>query len=256
MYVFLYNYLIEKNEKRAPHMLEVSNFTKIYQGSTPAVDNLSLSVAAGEIFGFIGHNGAGKSTTIKAIAGILSFEQGTITINGHSIQKEPVACKQAMAYIPDNPDLYAGLSGIGYLNFIGDVYGVPADTRKGRIEEYAGLLELTDALGDSISSYSHGMRQKLVIISALLHAPKLLVLDEPFVGLDPKAMLTLRQILRALCDNGSAVLFSTHVLEVAEKLCDTVGIIKGGKMVAMGPMQEVRGDVSLEDVFMELTDHA
>lgn len=235
-------------------MLSIINFSKTYRGGKRAVDNLNLEINSGDIFGFIGHNGAGKTTTIRAIAGVLEFEEGDILIDGVSIKKDPVKCKRVTAYIPDNPDLYDHLTGIGYLNFIGDIFEVDKHDREQAIEKYAGALELTANLGDSISSYSHGMKQKLAIISALIHKPKLLVLDEPFVGLDPKASLTLRNIMVELCNSGSAIFFSTHVLLVAEKLCNKIGIIKDGKLVACGPTLEVKGNSSLEDVFMELTE--
>ena len=236
-------------------MLKIEHLTKVYKGGKRAVDDLNLEVHAGEIFGFIGHNGAGKTTTIKAVVGILDFDQGTITIDGHSVKKDPLACKAVTAYIPDNPDLYDHLTGIQYLGFIGDVFGVAGDLRRQRIAKYGDALELTPTLGDPISSYSHGMKQKLALISALLHAPKLLVLDEPFVGLDPKASHTLKETMKELCAQGSAIFFSTHVLEVAEKLCDRIGIIKEGQLVACGPTREVTGQSSLEDVFLELIDH-
>ncbi|NLK99580.1 MAG: ABC transporter ATP-binding protein [Clostridiales bacterium] len=233
-------------------MLSIRNFSKSYKGGKKAVDSLNLDINSGDIFGFIGHNGAGKTTTIRAIVGVLDFEEGDILIDGVSIKKDPVSCKRITAYIPDNPDLYDHLTGIGYLNFIADIYEVDKDEREKSIVKYAEALELTANLGDSISSYSHGMKQKLAIISALIHKPKLLVLDEPFVGLDPKATLTLRNIMVELCNSGSAIFFSTHVLLVAEKLCNKIGIIKDGRLVAYGPTQEVKGDSSLEDVFMEL----
>jgi ABC-2 type transport system ATP-binding protein len=233
-------------------MLSIINFSKSYKGGKKAVDNLTLDINSGDIFGFIGHNGAGKTTTIRAIAGILDFEEGDILIDGVSIKKDPVACKKVTAYIPDNPDLYDHLTGIGYLNFIGDIYEISPPDRERAIEKYAGAFELAANLGDSISSYSHGMKQKLAIISALIHKPKLLVLDEPFVGLDPKASLTLRNIMVELCREGSAIFFSTHVLLVAEQLCNRIGIIKDGKLVTFGPTKEVKGNSSLEDVFMEL----
>lgn len=236
-------------------MLRIVNFSKSYKGSRKAVDGLNLEVNAGDIFGFIGHNGAGKTTTIRAIAGVLDFEEGDILIDGVSVKKDPVRCKKVTAYIPDNPDLYDHLTGIAYLNFIGDIYEISKDDRRKAIEKYADAFELTSNLGDSISSYSHGMKQKLAIISALIHNPKLLVLDEPFVGLDPKASHTLKGTMAELCKNGSAIFFSTHVLEVAERLCNKVGIIKNGKLVAYGPTQEVTGDSSLEDVFMELIEN-
>jgi ABC-2 type transport system ATP-binding protein len=237
-------------------MLSIINFSKSYKGSKKAVDSLNLDINSGDIFGFIGHNGAGKTTTIRAIAGVLDFEEGDILIDGVSIKKDPVKCKQVTAYIPDNPDLYDHLTGIGYLKFIGDIYEINKADREQAIEKYAEALELTANLGDGISSYSHGMKQKLAIISALLHKPKLLVLDEPFVGLDPKASLTLRNIMAELCSSGSTIFFSTHVLLVAEQLCNKIGIIKDGRLVAFGPTSEVRGNSSLEDVFMELTETA
>lgn len=233
-------------------MLSIVNFSKTYKGGKKAVDNLSLEVNSGDIFGFIGHNGAGKTTTIRAIAGVLDFEEGDILIDGTSIKKDPVKCKKITAYIPDNPDLYDHLTGIGYLNFIGDIYEVSKPDREKAIEKYATALELTANLGDGISSYSHGMKQKLALISALIHRPKLLILDEPFVGLDPKASLILRNIMEELCRSGSAIFFSTHVLLVAEQLCNKIGIIKNGKLVAFGPTKELKGDSSLEDIFMEL----
>lgn len=233
-------------------MLKIINFSKSYKSDKKAVDNLNLEVKSGDIFGFIGHNGAGKTTTIRCVVGVLDFEQGEITVDGISIRKDPVACKQRMAYIPDNPDLYEHLSGIAYLNFIGDIYQVNKFDRETLIEKYADAFELTQNLGDTISSYSHGMKQKLAIISALIHRPKLLVLDEPFVGLDPKAAHTLKTIMADLCKSGSAIFFSTHVLEVAEKLCNKIAIIKGGKVVSCGTTEEVKGNSSLEEVFMEL----
>ena len=234
-------------------MLNIQHFTKTY-GEKRAVDDLSLHIAPGEIYGFIGHNGAGKTTTLKAAVGILQFDAGEITIGGHSIQTEPLACKQLLAYIPDNPDLYDFMSGIQYLNFIADVFGIPAAERWARIEPYADAFELTGDLGQPISAYSHGMKQKLAIIAAWIHDPKLIIMDEPFVGLDPKAAHLLKGMMRELCDVGGAVFFSTHVLEVAEKLCDKVAIIKGGRLIRSGTMEEVKGDDSLEDVFLELED--
>jgi ABC-2 type transport system ATP-binding protein len=233
-------------------MLKIMDFSKSYKSDKKAVDQLNLEVVKGDIFGFIGHNGAGKTTTIRAIAGVLDFEVGEITIDGISIKKDPVACKKRTAYIPDNPDLYEHLSGIGYLNFIGDIYEVNKFDRETLIEKYSDAFELTQNLGDSISSYSHGMKQKLAIIAALIHRPKLLILDEPFVGLDPKAAHTLKTIMTQICKEGSAIFFSTHVLEVAEKLCNKIAIIKGGKLVSCGTTEEVKGNSSLEDVFMEL----
>ena len=234
-------------------MLNIQHFTKTY-GEKRAVDDLSLHIAPGEIYGFIGHNGAGKTTTLKAAVGILQFDAGEITIGGHSIQTEPLACKQLLAYIPDNPDLYDFMSGIQYLNFIADVFGIPAAERWARIEPYADAFELTGDLGQPISAYSHGMKQKLAIIAAWIHDPKLIIMDEPFVGLDPKAAHLLKGMMRELCDVGGAIFFSTHVLEVAEKLCDKVAIIKGGQLIRSGTMEEVKGDDSLEDVFLEMED--
>ena len=234
-------------------MLNIQHFTKTY-GEKRAVDDLSLYIAPGEIYGFIGHNGAGKTTTLKAAVGILQFDAGEITIGGHSIQTEPLACKRLLAYIPDNPDLYDFMSGIQYLNFIADVFGIPAAERWARIEPYADAFELTGDLAQPISAYSHGMKQKLAIIAAWIHDPKLIIMDEPFVGLDPKAAHLLKGMMRELCDVGGAIFFSTHVLEVAEKLCDKVAIIKGGRLIRSGTMEEVKGDDSLEDVFLELED--
>ena len=234
-------------------MLRIEHLTKTY-GGKKAVDDLSLHIRAGEIYGFIGHNGAGKTTTIKSCCGILQFEEGEIYVDGVSIREDPISCKRKIAYLPDNPDLYEFLSGVQYLNFIADVYGVPKEEREQRIKEYADLFGLTEDLAQPISAYSHGMKQKLAIISALIHSPKLLIMDEPFVGLDPKAAHELKQIMRRLCDSGSAIFFSTHVLEVAEKLCDKVAIIKGGRLVVSGTMEEDKGQDSLEDVFLELED--
>lgn len=235
-------------------MLQIEHLTKIYGGTKVAVDDLSLSVDNGDIFAFIGENGAGKTTTIKCVVGILEFSRGIIEIDHMSVTERPVDCKQITAYIPDNPDLYNTMKGIDYLNFICDVYGVSAQERDARISRFADALELTPNLGNLISSYSHGMRQKLAVISALVHKPRLMVLDEPFVGLDPRAAFTLKEFMRELAQEGSAIFFSTHVLEVAEKLCNKVGIIKDGRLIASGTMDEVRGDSSLENVFMELTD--
>ena len=234
-------------------MLNIQHFTKTY-GEKRAVDDLSLHIAPGEIYGFIGHNGAGKTTTLKAAVGILQFDAGEITIGGPSIQTEPLACKRLLAYIPDNPDLYDFMSGIQYLNFIADVFGIPAAERWARIEPYADAFELTGDLAQPISAYSHGMKQKLAIIAAWINDPKLIIMDEPFVGLDPKAAHLLKGMMRELCDVGGAIFFSTHVLEVAEKLCDKVAIIKGGRLIRSGTMEEVKGDDSLEDVFLELED--
>ena len=234
-------------------VLKIQNYTKVYGGDKKAADNVSLEVESGDIYGFIGHNGAGKSTTIRAVVGVLDFTEGDIFIDGHSVKKEPMECKKITAYIPDNPDLYENLTGIQYLNFIADVFGIDAETRQKRIKEYADRLEITDALGDSISSYSHGMKQKVAIISALIHEPKLMVMDEPFVGLDPKATFVLKEIMHEMCKRGCAVFFSTHVLEVAEKLCNKVAIIKAGKIITTGTMEEITSDKSLEEVFMEET---
>lgn len=236
-------------------MLEIINFSKSYKNGKKAVNNISLTVKDGEIFAFIGHNGAGKTTTIKSIVGILEFEEGDILIDGVSIKKDPIKCKSEIAYIPDNPDIYESLTGIQYLNFIADIFDVSKSDRENLIKYYADKFEITNFLGDLISSYSHGMKQKLVLISALLHKPKLLVLDEPFVGLDPKASHLLKEEMKKLCNEGVAIFFSTHVLEVAEKLCDKVAIIKNGDIVSQGKMEEVKGDSSLEDIFMELIDN-
>ena len=236
-------------------MLEIKNFSKEYSKGKKAVDNISLTVNSGEIFGFIGHNGAGKTTTIKSIVGILEFSEGDILIDSKSIKKNPIECKKVMAYIPDNPDLYEALTGIQYLSFMADIYKVSKEQREKLIKYYGDKLELNKYLGDLISSYSHGMKQKLAVISALIHKPKLLILDEPFVGLDPKASHTLKEIMRELCNEGSAIFFSTHVLEVAEKLCDKIAIIKDGKIVAVGSTEQVKGNNSLEEVFMELIDN-
>ena len=232
-------------------MLYIQHLTKCY-GEKKAVDDLSLHIAAGEIYGFIGHNGAGKTTTLKSVVGILQFDQGEITIDGHSIKAEPLACKRELAYIPDNPDLYDFMTGIKYLNFVADIFGVGAAERQERIRRYAGAFELTDDLAQPIAAYSHGMKQKLAIIAAWLHQPKLIIMDEPFVGLDPKASHLLKGMMREVCDQGGAIFFSTHVLEVAEKLCVKVAIIKGGKLIRSGTMEEVKGDDSLEEVFLEL----
>ena len=236
-------------------MLEVINFSKAYKSGKKAVDNISLKVNAGEIFAFIGHNGAGKTTTIKSIVGILEFEEGDILIDGISIKKDLLECKRKIAYIPDNPDIYESLTGIQYLNFIADIFNVSKSDRESLIKFYADKFEITNFLGDLISSYSHGMKQKLVIISALIHKPKLLILDEPFVGLDPKASHLLKEEMKRLCSEGVAIFFSTHVLEVAEKLCNKVAIIQNGVIVTQGKMEEVKGDSSLEDIFMELIDN-
>ena len=234
-------------------MLKIEHLTKTY-GEKKAVDDLSLHIEPGQIYGFIGHNGAGKTTTLKSAVGILGFDSGEIYIDGISIKDDPIECKKRIAYIPDNPDLYNYMSGVKYLNFVADIYGVPQEARKERIERYAAEFELTDALGQMISSYSHGMKQKLAVISALIHEPKLIIMDEPFVGLDPKAAHLLKQTMRRICDEGGAIFFSTHVLEVAEKLCDMVAIIKEGRLIKHGTMEEVKGDESLEEVFLELQD--
>lgn len=232
-------------------MLKINHLTKTY-GEKKAVDDLNLHINPGEIYGFIGHNGAGKTTTLKSVVGILQFDQGEILIDGKSIQTAPLACKREIAYIPDNPDLYDYMTGIKYLNFIADIFGVSAEDRQTRIRKYADLFELTADLAQPIAAYSHGMKQKLAIIAAWLHQPKLIIMDEPFVGLDPKASHLLKGMMRDVCDAGGAIFFSTHVLEVAEKLCDKVAIIKGGKLVRSGTMEEVKGDDSLEEVFLEL----
>ena len=236
-------------------MLDIQHLTKTY-GEKKAVDDLTLHIAPGEIYGFIGHNGAGKTTTLKSVVGILQFDAGEITIGGRSIRTDPIACKRELAYIPDNPDLYDYMTGIKYLNFIADVFGVDAQTRRERIRTYADTFELTGDLAQPIAAYSHGMKQKLAIIAAWLHDPRLIVMDEPFVGLDPKAAHTLKGMMRQVCDNGGAIFFSTHVLEVAEKLCDKVAIIKGGRLIRSGTMEEVKGDDSLEEVFLELEEDA
>ena len=232
-------------------MLDIQHLTKTY-GEKKAVDDLSLHIAPGEIYGFIGHNGAGKTTTLKSVVGILQFDQGEITIDGRSIKADPLGCKREMAYIPDNPDLYDYMTGIKYLIFIADVFGVDAQTRQARIRTYADAFELTGDLAQPIAAYSHGMKQKLSIIAAWLHDPKVIIMDEPFVGLDPKAAHLLKGMMREICDNGGAIFFSTHVLEVAEKLCHRVAIIKNGRLVRAGDMEAVRGDASLESVFLEL----
>ena len=232
-------------------MLKISHLTKTY-GEKKAVDDLNLHINPGEIYGFIGHNGAGKTTTLKSVVGILQFDQGEILIDGRSIQTDPLACKREIAYIPDNPDLYDYMAGIKYLNFIADIFGVSAGDRQARILKYADLFELTGDLAQPIAAYSHGMKQKLAIIAVWLHQPKLIIMDEPFVGLDPKASHLLKGMMREVCDAGGAIFFSTHVLEVAEKLCDKVAIIKGGKLIRSGTMEEVKGDDSLEEVFLEL----
>lgn len=236
-------------------ILEIKNFSKAYKGGKKAVDNFNLTVSSGDIYGFIGHNGAGKSTMIKAIAGILDFEEGEIFVDGHSVQKSPIDCKKVIAYIPDNPDLYEHLTGIQYLNFIGDIFEVGKEEREERIGKYGELFEITSELGDLISSYSHGMKQKVALISALIHKPKLFLLDEPFVGLDPKASLTLKNIMHEMCKEGSAIFFSTHVLDVAEKLCSKIAIIKEGKLIEKGDTETLIKNQSLESLFMEVAEN-
>ncbi len=233
-------------------MLEIKNYSKTYGGDKKAADNVSLTVMSGDIYGFIGHNGAGKSTTIRAVVGVLDFTEGDILIDGHSVKTEPLECKKVTAYIPDNPDLYENLTAIQYLNFIADVFDISAEEREANIKKYADMFEITESLGDLISSFSHGMKQKVAIISALIHNPKLLVLDEPFVGLDPKASFTLKQIMHEMCEKGTAVFFSTHVLDVAEKLCNKVAIIKQGKIIETGTMEEITKGQSLEETFLEV----
>ena len=232
-------------------MLDIQHLTKTY-GDKKAVDDLTLHIAPGEIYGFIGHNGAGKTTTLKSVVGILQFDAGTVTIDGTDLKADPLACKRKLAYIPDNPDLYDYMTGIKYLSFIADVFGVDAQTRQARIRQYGDIFEITGDLAQPIAAYSHGMKQKLAIIAAWLHQPKLIIMDEPFVGLDPKASHLLKGMMREVCDEGGAIFFSTHVLEVAEKLCDKVAIIKGGRLIRSGTMEEVKGDDSLEEVFLEL----
>lgn len=239
---------MEMNEKI---MLDIRHYSKTYGGGKKAADDVSLSVMSGDICGFIGHNGAGKSTTIRAVVGVLDFTEGEILIDGHSVKSEPMECKKVTAYIPDNPDLYENLTGIQYLNFVADVFDLGSAEREERIRKYADLFEITNALGDMISSYSHGMKQKVAIISALIHRPKLLVLDEPFVGLDPKASFTLKEIMHEMCQEGTAIFFSTHVLEVAEKLCNKVAIIKQGRIIASGTMEELTKGHSLEETFLQ-----
>lgn len=237
-------------------MLQIKNLTKQYKGGKKAVDDLTITVEPGDIYGFIGHNGAGKTTTIKCIVGIHDFDAGEILVNGISVAKDPIACKKMIAYVPDNPDLYDYLTGIQYLNFIADVFELTKAEREERIQKEADLFELTPALGDLISSYSHGMKQKLALIGALIHEPKLLILDEPFVGLDPKAALMLKNRMHELCENGTAIFFSTHVLDVAERLCTKVAIIRGGKLIAAGATEELTGGATLESVFMEVIENA
>ena len=237
-------------------MLVIEHLVKSYSAGCRAVDDLSLTVEDGDLYGFIGHNGAGKTTTLRSVAGILAFDSGDILINGKSITREPILCKQEMAYIPDNPDLYAHLTGIQYLNFTADIYGVSAAEREERIRTYGDAFEMTPRLNDLIGSCSHGMKQKIALIAALLHKPRLLLLDEPFVGLDPVATHNLKNIMKQMCQEGASIFFSTHVLEVAEKLCNKIAIISEGKLIASGDMEQVKGDSSLEDLFLELTEHA
>ena len=232
-------------------ILEIKGYSKTYGEGKKAADNVTLTIESGDIYGFIGHNGAGKSTTIRAVVGVLDFTEGEILIDGHSVKKDPIECKKITAYIPDNPDLYENLTGMQYLDFISDVFEISKEDRKERIDHYAERLEIADALGDLISSYSHGMKQKLAIISALIHEPKLIVMDEPFVGLDPKASFILKQITHELCEKGTAIFFSTHVLDVAEKLCNKVAIIKQGKIITSGTMDELTHGASLEEAFLE-----
>lgn len=244
-------YQINYNNQEETYMLKIEHLTKTY-GDKKAVDDLSLHIYPGEIYGFIGHNGAGKTTTLKACCGILQYDSGEITVDGVSMKQDPLGCKRKIAYIPDNPDLYEFMTGIQFLNFVADIFGVDAARRKERIRKYADDFEITVDLNQPISAYSHGMKQKLAIISALIHEPKLIIMDEPFVGLDPKATHLLKELMRQMCSKGCAIFFSTHVLEVAEKLCDKVAIIKGGKLIRSGTMDEVKGDTSLEDVFLEM----
>ncbi len=235
-------------------MLEIKHYSKAYGKGKKAADDVCITVESGDIYGFIGHNGAGKSTTIRAVVGVLDFTDGEIFIDGHSVKDEPMACKRVTAYIPDNPDLYENLTGIQYLNFVSDVFGISTAQRKESIKKYGDLFEITDSLGDLISSYSHGMKQKVAIISALIHQPKLLVLDEPFVGLDPKASFTLKELMHEMCERGTAVFFSTHVLDVAERLCNKIAIIKQGRIIASGNMEELTKGHSLEETFLEADD--
>ncbi len=235
-------------------VLDIKNYSKSYGNDKKVVNNVSLTVESGDIYGFIGHNGAGKSTTIRAVVGVLDFNEGEIFIDGHSVKDEPIECKKLTAYIPDNPDLYENLTGIQYLSFISDVFEIDEKKSQSLIKKYGDMFEITDSLGDLISSYSHGMKQKVAIISALIHEPKLMVLDEPFVGLDPKASFTLKQIMHEMCENGAAVFFSTHVLDVAEKLCNKIAIIKKGEIIDTGTMEELTNGHSLEEVFLEASD--
>ena len=236
-------------------MLRIEHLTKMY-GNYAAVNDLSIHIQPGEIYGFIGHNGAGKTTTLKCVAGILNFDNGSISVNGSDIQKDPLAAKRIMAYIPDNPDLYDYMTAVQYLNFIADIFGVSQQDREARIKKYGDMFELTEKLAQPVNAYSHGMKQKLAVMGALVHDPKLILMDEPFVGLDPTASFLLKQTMREICNNGGAIFFSTHVLDVAEKLCDKVAIIKAGKLIRSGTMDEVKGDESLEEVFLELQNGA
>lgn len=242
---------MRSNDMSEIAVLDIRNYSKTYGEGKKAADNVSLKVMSGDIYGFIGHNGAGKSTTIRAVVGVLDFTEGEIYIDGHSVKTESLECKRVTAYIPDNPDLYENLTGIQYLSFIADVFGISVPEREGKIMKYANQFEITDSLGDLISSYSHGMKQKVAIIGALIHDPKLMVLDEPFVGLDPKASFTLKEIMHEMCRQGTAVFFSTHVLDVAEKLCNKVAIIKKGRIIAAGTMEELTEGHSLEETFLE-----
>lgn len=254
MLYYTYNRKLRKRQREEKLMIVIDHVTKTYPGGKVAVHQLSLTVEKGDLFGFIGQNGAGKTTTIKAAVGILPFEEGEIYIDGHSVKKDPIACKKLIAYLPDTPDLYEALSGIQYLNFIADIFHVSKKERRERIIKYADLFELTDSLNSPISSFSHGMKQKLALISAFVHDPKILILDEPFVGLDPRAAFTLKTLMKEFCEKGNAIFFSTHVLEVAEKICSKIAIIKNGELIAYGATNEVRGTQSLEEVFLELTD--
>lgn len=235
-------------------MLEIKGLTKVYKGGAKAVDGLTLTVESGDIYGFIGHNGAGKTTTIKAVVGVLDFDEGDITVNGVSVKDDPLAAKRLIAYIPDDPQLYDHLTGLQYIQFVADIYGVPKETREELVKKYAAAFEITNSLGDLISTYSHGMKQKTAIIAALVHSPRLMVLDEPFVGLDPKASFTLKELMHEMCADGCAIFFSTHVLDVAEKLCNKIAIIKQGRLIVAGSTDTVKGDSSLESVFLELTE--
>lgn len=241
-----------KYEKEKIKMIEIKNVTKIYNGTKKAVDNISFNVNDGEIFAFIGHNGAGKTTTIKSIVGILDFEEGDILINGTSIKKDPIKCKMQMAYVPDNPDLYENMTAIDFINFICDMYGTSVEVREKNISKYVKMFEMEESLSDEISSFSHGMKQKIALIASLAHEPKVLIMDEPFVGLDPKAVFDMKKIMKEMCEEGKIIFFSTHILDVAEKLCSRVAIIKQGKIVKVGSMNEIKGDESLEQVFLEL----